>query len=116
MGGLAAIGAVSGSILVLGPLADAYFPLHRASIVPIAIFAGLIGINIGIHGWLWPLLVVKGGVGKFSLLSLAGAVAQLGALFALGLAGSLSPAAAAATNWLPALMTYAPYVYRRRRH
>jgi len=113
IGGAAGLSAVAASLAILGPLAAMYFPAHQGAVIPTAVFAGLITINIGIHGWLWPQLVAEGRVGVFALLSLAGAIVQVLALVGLGLAGNLSAAAAAAANWLPALITYAPYCIRR---
>lgn len=113
IGVASAAGAVAGSWAVLHPIAAARFPHYLSALPAFEIFAGLMVIAIGVHGWLWPTLVASGKVGRFGLLSLAGAVAQIAAMAALGLVGWLTPTTAAAAAWLTALVTYGPLLAER---
>lgn len=104
------LGAIAGSWLILRPIAAAHYPHYTQALPAFEIFAGLLVITIGIHGWLWPTLVAGNKVGRFGLLGLCGAVLQLAAMIVLARAGWLGPAEAAATAWIMAAINYGPLV------
>lgn len=108
LGAATAAAAVIGALAILKPLLAAWLPHLLPVVSPFAALAGLLSITIGIHGWLWPLLVANGRIQAMSLLWLAGAAIQLGALVGLGLAGRLDAVSAALAAWLFYLAVYCP--------
>lgn len=115
IGVAAAAGAVVASWLVLRPLAAARYPQFWPALPAFEVFAGLLVVTLGIHGWLWPTLVASGRVGWFGVLGMAGALTQLAAIALLARVGLLTPAAAAATTWIMAGVTYGPPLIERLR-
>jgi O-antigen/teichoic acid export membrane protein len=103
-----AAGAILASWLVLHPLAAAHYPHYLPALSAFEVMVGLLAVTIGVHGWLWPSLVAQGGVGRFGLLAMAGALLQAAALLALGYGGWLDATTAAAAAWLMAAVNYLP--------
>ena len=108
MGAIVTSGTLLLSREVLRPLARASYPQYSAALPAFDVFAGLFLLTISIHGWLWPMLVASNQVSLMSVLALAGGVAQLTAMWALGSAGLLDPTTAAATSWLALVLAYGP--------
>lgn len=108
IGAGAAAGALSASWLVLRPLAMAYYPHYLPALHAFEIMAALLVVTLGIHGWLWPVLVARGHVAHFGGFAIAGAVVQLAAIGGLALAGRLDATSAALTSWAMAAIGYGP--------
>ncbi|HRD76508.1 MAG TPA: hypothetical protein PK264_11300, partial [Hyphomicrobiaceae bacterium] len=108
IGTVAAVVSVLASWLLLRPIAAAGWPQYLPALPAFDIFAALLVATLGVHGWLWPAVVSAGRVGQFGILALSGAAAQVAAIAVLGATGGLSPASAAATAWLAALINYGP--------
>ena len=113
IGSAAASGAVLGSWLLLRPLATAYYPHYGPALPAFEVFAGLLVVTLGIHGWLWPTLIASGRIGWFGVLGIAGAVAQLAAMALLAWAGRLDAATAAGAAWIMAAVGYGPVLIER---
>ena len=113
IGTLASLAAVGGALMVLDPLVAALLPRHRPAVTSFAVLAGLLAVTIGIHGWLWPVLVAHGRIGLFGCLSLAGGIIQLAAILLLSRFGWLDPTTAAATAWLAVVVTYFWFLIER---
>lgn len=115
IGALVAAGAISFSWIALRPLAAARYPQYAAVLPAFEVMASLLVVSLGVHGWLWPLLIARGGAARFGVWSLLGAMAQLAAIAILGHVGLLDVTTAAMTGWVTALVTYVPLLLRRRR-
>lgn len=102
----AAGGAILASWIVLRPIVATHYPQFAGALPAFEMFSGLLGISLGVHGWLWPSLVASGRVAEFGLLSVLGASVQLAGLAALDAWGTLDPASAAAAALLSACMVY----------
>lgn len=113
IGLVAALGGVVGSWLVLRPLAAAFYPHYGPALPAFEVFAGLLVVTLGIHGWLWPTLVASGRIGWFGVLSLIGALCQLGGIVLLAWLGLLDAASAATAAWIMAAINYGPLLAER---
>jgi O-antigen/teichoic acid export membrane protein len=113
IGGLAAAGAIAASWLVLRPFAGAYYPHYIPALPAFEVLAGLLVVTLGIHGWLWPAMVASGAIGRFGVLSIVGALAQLVTMALLARLGMLDATTAATTAWIMALASYGPPVAER---
>lgn len=113
MGLAAVLGAVLGSWYVLRPLATTYYPQYSPALTAFEIFAPLLFVTLGIHGWLWPALVASGRIWCFGVLGILGALVQLGALALLTRFGPFDLGIAAMTAWLMAATNYGPLLAER---
>jgi hypothetical protein len=98
---------------MLRPLTAAHYPHYLPALSAFEVMAGMLALTIGVHGWLWPSLVAQGGVGRFGLFAMAGALLQAAVLAALGLGGWLDATTAAAAAWIMAAVNYLPLTIRR---
>jgi O-antigen/teichoic acid export membrane protein len=115
IGATVAAGTIAMSWLVLHPLAALNYPQHSAALPAFEILAGLLLVTLGVHGWLWPSLVASNQVRLMSVLTLAGAIAQVSAIWALAAVGHLDQTSAAATSWVPLALAYGPTVFLHHR-
>jgi O-antigen/teichoic acid export membrane protein len=115
IGAIVAFGTLALSWHVLRPLAHIDYPQYSAALPAFEVLAGLFLVTLGVHGWLWPLLVVSNRVRSMSIMAFAGAVAQVSLIWALGAAGLLDQTTAAATSWLAFALTYGPTLFVHRR-
>lgn len=113
IGGAAAVVTIALSWSLLRPFAAHYYQHYLPALPAFEIFAGLLVVTLGIHGWLWPTLVAAGAIGRFGALAVAGALAQLAAMVLLARLGMLDAMTAAMASWIMALVSYGPLVGER---
>ena len=114
IGMAAAAGSIAASWLLLRPLAAARYPQYLPALPAFEVLSGLLVVTLGVHSWLWPMLVARGHVESFGLQAIVGALAQLAAIAAMAFFGLLDAATAAAAVWVMAAVSYGPFLWRGR--
>lgn len=110
------------SMLVIVPALDLIthrlLPRYTVIVPPLGALLLTVAIRLAVQPWLWARAIAFGGMGRFALWLLAGAIAHLTIIALLAIPGILTATTAAMASWVGLLVLFLPYTletWRRRR-